>query len=139
MVDGCKATRGCVAYVGISYLSRALAAGLGEAQLANAAGQYELPTAATLSAAAASFVSLLPPNETISMINGPAPAGYPIVNYEYAIVSSRQPTAAKARDLQAFLHWAITAGNSAQFLNQVRFQPLPAAVVSLADTQIAKI
>jgi phosphate transport system substrate-binding protein len=52
-------------------------------------------------------------------------AGYPIVNYEHAIVSTWQPTAAKARDLQAFLHWAITTGNSAQFLGQVRFQPLP--------------
>ena len=79
-----------------------VSAGLGEAQLANAARQYELPTPATLSAAAASFVSLLPPNETISMINGPAPDGYPIVNYEYAIVTTRQPTAAKAQALQAF-------------------------------------
>jgi len=139
MVAGCKATPGCVAYVGISYLSKALSTGLGEARLANAAGQYELPTPATLTAAAASFVSLLPPNETISMINGPAPAGYPIVNYEYAIVTARQPTAAKARDVQAFLHWAITTGNSARFLDQVRFQPLPAAVVSLADAQIEKI
>ncbi len=139
MVAGCKATPGCVAYIGISYLSQALAAGLGEAELANAAGQYELPTPTTLSAAAASFVSLLPANETISMINGPAPAGYPIVNYEYAIVTTRQPSAAKARDLQAFLHWAITTGNSAQFLGQVRFQPLPSAVVSLANAQIAQI
>jgi phosphate transport system substrate-binding protein len=139
MVAGCKATPGCVAYIGISYLSQALAAGLGEAELANAAGQYELPLPATLSAAAASFVSLLPPNETISMINGPAPGGYPIVNYEYAIVAARQPSAAKARDLQAFLHWAITAGNSALFLGQVRFQPLPDAVVSLANAQIARI
>ena len=73
------------------------------------------------------------------MINGPAPAGYPIVNYEYAIVTTRQPSAAKARDLQAFLHWAITTGNSAQFLGQVRFQPLPGAVVSLANAQIAQI
>jgi phosphate transport system substrate-binding protein len=139
MVAGCKATPGCVAYVGISYLSQALAAGLGEAQLANAAGQYELPTPTTLSAAAASFVSLLPPNETISMIDGPASAGYPIVNYEYAIVATRQPSAGKARDLQAFLHWAITTGNSAQFLGQVRFQPLPGAVASLANAQIAQI
>ena len=139
MVAACKATPGCVAYVGISYLSQALSAGLGEAQLANAARQYELPTPTTLSAAAASFVSLLPPNETISMINGPAPDGYPIVNYEYAIVTARQPTAAKARALQAFLHWAITAGNSARFLDHVRFQPLPAAVAALADAQIAKI
>ena len=73
------------------------------------------------------------------MINGPAAAGYPIVNYEYAVVSSRQPSAARARDLQAFLHWAITSGNSASFLDQVRFQPLPADVVALADAQIASI
>jgi phosphate transport system substrate-binding protein len=139
MVAGCKVTLGCVAYVGISYLSDALAAHLGEAELANASGHFELPTPATMSAAAASLVSVLPANETISMINGPAADGYPIVNYEYAIVSSQQPSAARARDLQAFLHWATTAGNAASFLDQVRFQPLPAAVVALADSQIASI
>ncbi len=93
MIAGCRARPGCVAYVGISYLSAALAAGLGEAQLANAAGQYLLPTAASISAAAATFVSSVPPDETISMVNGPAAGGYPIVNYEYAIVRSRQPDA----------------------------------------------
>jgi phosphate transport system substrate-binding protein len=139
MVAGCKATVGCVAYVGISYLSAALADGLGEAELANTAGRYELPTAASISAAVASFVSSTPVTETISMVNGPAAGGYPIVNYEYAIVASRQPSAAKARDLKAFLHWAITSGNSPHFLNGVRFQPLPASVVMLSDQQIAKI
>jgi len=139
MVSGCKATPGCVAYVGIAYLSSALADGLGEAQLANNLGQYELPTPASIRAAVASFVSSTPDNETISMVDGPASGGYPIVNYEYAIVSVRQPSAAVARDLKAFLHWAITAGNAAQFLNTVRFQPLPGPVVSLCDAQIARI
>ena len=73
------------------------------------------------------------------MVNGPAPGGYPIVNYEYAIVRRRQPTAPGPSDIRAFLHWAITAGNSAQYLAQGRFQPLPAAVVTLSDAQIAKI
>jgi phosphate transport system substrate-binding protein len=73
------------------------------------------------------------------MVSGPAPNGYPIVNYEYAVVSTRQPDAAKARDIKAFLHWAITAGNSAQYLNTVQFQPLPPSIVSLSDAQIAKI
>src|SRR5262249_23315633 len=86
MVSGCRNTPGCVAYVGISYLSSALAAGLGEAQLANAQGRYELPTAASIRAAVASFVSATPVGETISMVDGPASQGYPIVNYEYAIV-----------------------------------------------------
>jgi phosphate transport system substrate-binding protein len=98
-----------------------------------------MPTASAISAAVSTFVSSTPANETISMVNGPAAGGYPIVNYEYAIVSSTQPDATKAQDIKAFLHWAITAGNSAQYLNQVRFQPLASAVVSLSDEQIAKI
>jgi phosphate transport system substrate-binding protein len=139
MVAGCQATPGCVAYVGISYLSQALDAGLGEAQLANDSGQYLLPTAASISAEVSTFVSSTPANETISMVNGPDPGGYPIVNYEYAIVSTRQPSAVKARDIKAFLHWAITSGNAPSYLDQVRFQPLPGTVVSLSDAQIASI
>jgi phosphate transport system substrate-binding protein len=139
MVAGCQATPGCVAYVGISYLSAALADGLGEAQLANALGQYELPTPASISATVTAFVSATPANETISMVNGPAPGGYPIVNYEYAIVRGRQPDRTQARDIQAFLHWAVTTGNSAQYLGAGRFQPLPKAVVTLSDQQIATI
>jgi phosphate transport system substrate-binding protein len=139
MVAGCKSTPGCVAYVGISYLSAALAAGLGEARLANASGQFVLPTTATIRAAVASFASSTPPNETISMVDGPAAGSYPIVNYEYAIVTTHQRTAARARDVRAFLHWAISTGSSARYLNDVRFQPLPGSVAVLSDEQIAKI
>jgi len=139
MLAGCTAIPGCIAYIGISYLSQALKAGLGEAELQNAAGQFTLPAGPSLRAAVASFVPATPANETISMVNGPARTGYPIVNYEYAIVASRQRSAAKARDVKAFLHWAITAGNSARYLDRVRFEPLPAAVSSLADAQIARI
>jgi phosphate transport system substrate-binding protein len=139
VVSACQRTPGCVAYAGISYLSTALADGLGEAELANAAGQFELPTAATISSSVAAFVSLTPPNETISMVDGPAADGYPIVNYEYAIVSTTQPSLAKAHALQAFLKWVITTGNSAVYLDTVRFQPLPADVVTLAVQQIGRI
>ena len=139
MVTACKDTVGCVAYIGISFLNEARDKGLGWAQLANALGQYELPSAATISAAVASFVSSTPANETISMVDGPASGGYPIVNYEYAIVSIRQRSAAVARDIKAFLHWIITTGNSAQYLEGVQFQPLPPSVLSLCDAQIAKI
>ena len=139
MVTGCAATPGCIAYIGISYLSKAQAAGLGEARLENAAGHFELPDGPSMRAAVDKFIPVTPTNETISMVNGPASNGYPIVNFEYAIVSMHQPNFTKARDLTAFLHWAITAGNSAQFLGQVRFEPLPTAIVTLADDQIARI
>jgi phosphate transport system substrate-binding protein len=138
-LHACESTPGCVAYNGISYLSQALSGGLGEAALANAAGRFTLPTAGTIQDSLSSFVSITPPNETISMIDGPSAGGYPIVNYEYAIVSVRQPDAGKAGTIRAFLKWVITTGNAASYLDAVRFQPLPAAVVSLGEEQIAEI
>ena len=139
MLAACDASPGCVAYNGISYLSGARADGLGEAELANSVGQFTLPDAASIQDAIASFVSLTPPNETISMINGPSPAGYPIVNYEYAVVSTKQPSAAKASEIKAFLRWLLTTGNQASYLSTVGFQPLPGQVVTLGEQQISEI
>jgi phosphate transport system substrate-binding protein len=139
MVSECRAKAGCVAYVGISFLTEAQDLGLGEAQLANTLGQWELPTPGTITAAVRSFVSSTPDSETISMVNGPASGGYPIVNFEYAIVSTRQRNAAVARDIKSFLHWIITTGNAPKFLGPVRFEPLPCDVMSLSNAQIAKI
>ncbi|HEX3565612.1 MAG TPA: phosphate ABC transporter substrate-binding protein PstS [Acidimicrobiales bacterium] len=141
MVAGCKATVGCVAYVGISYQTQALQAGLGYAQLQNAKGAYELPTQAAITAEAASFVKQTPPTGTISLIYGPAATGYPIINYEYAIVNSTQTDAGKAKAIRSVLEWAVNAkyGNSADYLGQVFFQPLPAKVAAQSVKQIIKI
>jgi phosphate transport system substrate-binding protein len=138
MVTGCKANPGCVAYIGISYKSQTTSAGLGEAQLANGGGQYELPTATTIAAAASSFATI-PANGAISLINSSASGAYPIINYEYAIVNSTQPSTTKAQDIKALLYWAITTGNSAKYLSQVNFQPLPQAALSASEALIAKI
>ena len=139
MVAACQAHPGCIAYIGISYEAKTSAAGLGQAELLNGAGEYEAPTAATISAGVNGFTSETPAGGTISMINGPAAGSYPIVNYEYGIISTRQSSAAKARTLKAFLHWAITTGNASSYLSQVSFQPLPAEIVTISDTLIAKI
>jgi phosphate transport system substrate-binding protein len=139
MVTGCAQTPGCVAYIGTSYLDQATQKGLGEAQLANASGNYLLPDAQSVAAEAAGFAAQTPANQVVSLINGPAPDGYPIVNYEYAIVYANQKDPAVAQTMQAFLHWAVTDGNSPSFLDQFHFQPLPAAVAKLSDAQIAKI
>ncbi len=138
MVTGCQSNPGCVAYIGISYKSKTSAAGLGEAEVANGAGQYELPTAATIAAAASSFASI-PASGAISLINSKASGAYPIINYEYAIVNSSQPSADKAQDIQALLYWAITTGNSGKYLSQVNFQPLPSAALAVSEALIAKI
>lgn len=140
MVAGCQATKGCIAYIGVSYLAKTEAAGLGQAALKNGAGNFELPTPATIKAAAAALTSKTPASTTLDMINGPAPDGYPIVNYEYAIVNTKQSDGVIAEDIRAFLHWAVHAGQSGStYLDAVDFQPLPSAVVQLSDNLIAKI
>jgi phosphate transport system substrate-binding protein len=141
MVSGCKATPGCIAYVGISYLTQSLQAGLGYASLQNAKGQYEVPTAASISAEAASFVKKTPANGTISLIYGPASGGYPIINYEYAIVSTHQQSSTSAKGIRSFLEWAINPkdGANTSYLAQVNFQPLPSKVEAQSVKQILGI
>ena len=141
MVTGCKATPGCVAYIGISYQTQALQAGLAYAQLQNAKGQYEVPTQAAISAEAAYFVKKTPANGTVSMIYGPADGGYPIINYEYAIVSTHQSSSSTAKNIRSVLEWAINPknGSSSSYLSQVNFQPLPSKVEGQSVKQILSI
>ncbi len=138
MVTGCKATSGCIAYIGISYLAKTSAAGLGEAALANKAGKFTQPTASTISTALSSFGA--PPSDgAMSLIDTSAAGGYPIINYEYAIVKSTQPSATDASLIKAFLNWAVTTGNTSTYLSKVGFQPLPSAALAIAKSQISSI
>jgi phosphate transport system substrate-binding protein len=141
MVTTCKATPGCVAYIGISYLKEASAAGLGYAALQNKAGHFEVPTAATITAEADSFTASTPASGTVSMIYGSQSDGYPIVNYEYAIVSTKQPNALEAQAVKAVLAWAIdpSGGASSTYLDQVGFVALPPAVVSISTKLVSKV
>jgi phosphate transport system substrate-binding protein len=141
MVAGCKATPGCIAYVGISYLTQALQAGLGYAELQNGARQYVLPSQATIAAEAAAFTAKTPANGSISLIYGNTKNGYPIVNYEYAIVNSKQSSTSVATDIRSVLEWAVNAkdGNDPSYLSQVNFQPLPPTVTAQSLKQIQKI
>lgn len=140
MVQACKANAGCVAYIGVSYLNQATAAGLGYAALANKSGNYELPTQAAIAAEAAGFTSV-PASGTQSMIFGSAAQGYPIVNFEYAIVQKKQPSALAAQAVKASLAWTIdpSGGNAPSFLDQVGFVALPAQVEQISVNLIAKI
>jgi phosphate transport system substrate-binding protein len=120
----------------VRYLSTVSKDNEGEAALGNSAGNFKLPTASTIQAGLASFTNT-PANETMSLINGSGADVYPIINYEYAIVSISQASATLAQDLRAFLSWAISTGRAQ--LAQVNFQPLPPSVVMLSLAQIAKI
>jgi phosphate transport system substrate-binding protein len=138
MVSGCKATKGCIAYIGISYLAKTSAAGLGEAALANKAGKFTQPTSSTIAAALTSF-GAPPSNGAMPLINTSAAGGYPIINYEYGIVKATQPSATDASLIKAFLNWVVTTGNTSTYLGKVGFQPLPSATLSISKSLINSI
>jgi phosphate transport system substrate-binding protein len=137
MVKGCGAIKGCIAYIGISYTTQAQAAGLGTASLANKGGQFVAPSTATINAALAGFSSKTAASGSQSLINGSA--GYPIINYEYAIVKAAQPSPAEAKAVRNFLTWGITSGSSPKYLGPVNFVALPPNVAAIARNLITKI
>jgi phosphate transport system substrate-binding protein len=139
MVQTCQNTQYSVAYIGVAYIDQTKKAGLGYAQLENAAGKFVLPTKDAINAAAAATDKATPPDQRISLIFAPGEKSYPIINYEYAIVNPKQADPSKSGELKKFLNWALTEGQSDKYLGAVHFLPLPASIVKLSKEQVEKI
>lgn len=127
-----------VAYIGISFQAAIAKAGLGTALLENQNGKFLLPTPDTISAAAAALDPRTPPDERLTLIFAPGDNSYPLVNYEYVIVSKTQPDEATAAAIRGFLLWAIAinGGNAPKYMNGVGFIPLPDFIRGLSEAQI---
>ena len=141
MVNAIKTNPYSIAYIGVSFKNAIDENKLGEALLENRAGKFVLPTVANVQAAANVKSAATPKDERISLIFAPGADSYPIINYEYAIVKSKQPTATVAAEMRKLFTWAIspTGGNAPHFMAAVSFVPLPASVVKLSAAQIAEI
>lgn len=141
MVQALRQTPYSIAYVGISFSTAIAQARLGTARLENQSGQFVLPSPQTVSAAASMLDSRTPPDERLSLVFAPGLQSYPLINYEYAVVSTRQPDAATAAALRGFLLWAISldGGNSTKHLDAVGFIALPDFIRGMSEHQIGLI
>jgi phosphate transport system substrate-binding protein len=141
MVQTCKATPGCVAYIGISAESTAQSAGLGEAMLQNKDGQFLLPSSTTVNAAVNAGSGNVPSNLAASLIYEAGAQSYPIVNFEYIIVKNKQSSADVALAIRDFLTFAIdpTGGSNPTYLAKDNFVALPSVVIPKVNTAIASI
>lgn len=130
-----------VGYLGVSFHGGVAKAGAGTAFLKNQAGQFLLPTADTVSAGASNLDQRTPTDERLSLVFAPGTNSYPLINYEYAVVSTRQADPSIATAIQHFLLWAIAldGGNAPKFLDAVRFIPLPDFIRALSEMQINRI
>jgi phosphate transport system substrate-binding protein len=136
MLTTCAATPGCIAYIGISYLNNSLADNLGYALLENHAKQFVGPWKTNIAAEVASFQHI-PSNAVISLIyssSKSAKIGYPIVNFEYAIVKTNQASLTTAQAIKALLAWGMDPryGSSSRYLPGVQFQALAPNALAVA-------
>jgi phosphate transport system substrate-binding protein len=109
--------------------------------LKNQSGKFVLPTAETVSAAAATLDPRTPPDERLSLVDAPGDQSYPLVNYEYALVSVKQPDPDTAAGLRSFLLWtiAVDGGNAAKYMDAVGFIALPDFIRAMSEKQIGRI
>ncbi len=110
-------------------------------RIKNQAGQFLLPTAETVSAAASVLDPRTPADERLSLAFAPGENSYPLINYEYAVVSTQQPDPATAAAIRHFLLWSISTegGNAQKYLSAVQFIPLPDFIRALSENQINRI
>ena len=140
VVDLLQRTPYSIGYVGISFQDKIEQAKLGTALMKSHSGQFLLPTEETITAAAASLTPRTPDDERLSLINAPGDNCYPLINYEYAIVSSKQPDPATAAALRKFLLWAAAPDETnAKILASEHLIPLPAHIWAKTHDQIERI
>jgi phosphate transport system substrate-binding protein len=130
---------GTIGYISAAYL---IQQNLHVAAIENAAGNFEVPNALEISAAAASDSTVPAQGATFTSdlgvpIQYPSKkykTAYPISTYTYAIVNtSGTPKSGSTSDIQAFLTWATTTGQA--YGGSLDFVPLPAKIRS-ADAGI---
>ena len=130
-----KSTEGAIGYVDVDY---AIVNHLGIMKMKNRAGNFVLPRAQGIKAAAA--LDTHPAKDgSLSIVNPPASKkyrnAYPICTYTY--VDVQKSSGANAGNLKRLIGWAITKGQS--YGPPIVFEPLPKGVVTFDKAQIKKI
>lgn len=141
MLQSCDDTNYSIGYIAIPYLSSAVKESLGYAYLQNAAGNFVNISVTTIESELTGFSSQIPASERISLVDGSGSFSYPLVNFEYTLVSKNYTNSSMALDIRTFLEWAIdpNQGSSLYYLTPLNFIALPQNVFQLSMNQIEEI
>jgi phosphate transport system substrate-binding protein len=140
MLQAIQQTPYAIGYLGVSLHTDIADTQLGTALLKSYSGEFLLPTPESIAAAAASLGPRTPRDERLTLVNAPGANAYPLVNYEYAIVSTKQANPEIAKAIRRFLLWAIAPDETNEkYLNAAHFIALPAHIWVLSHDQIELI
>jgi phosphate transport system substrate-binding protein len=131
-----KQTSGGIGYVEQAY---ALQNGFTYASVKNSSGKFVAPTIEAASAAAEGIK--VPPDLTISTINSPNPAAYPITSQTFVVVYKDMCKAgisqSAASGVKKFLTYGLGPGQAVE--KQLFYAPLPSSLQSKAQAQISTL
>jgi len=109
---------GSIGYVELKF---ALDNKLSYMNMKNAAGNYVVPSSASILAAADQYPGVTATN--FSITNAPGANSYPITGYSWALVRALHSHVSKGKALIELFEWLTTAGQS--YAGQLNYVPLP--------------
>jgi len=127
-------TEGGITYVDVAY---SLKSHFKFFKLQNRAKKFQLPGIRGITAAAAT-VKKIPANNELSIVDPPKsePAAYPLCTFSYVMVPLKTP---KARELKAFISWALGSGQRVSGAQKYLFLPVPKPVQTKAKATLRRL
>jgi len=125
-------TSGAIGYVEYAY---ALQAKFTNVAVKNTAGDYVVPTQASIAAAGSAASGLSSTN--FNIVDGPGATTYPLANLSWTLLYQTQSSTSVATVLGRLFDWVITTGQKQAAA--LGYSPLPANVVSLAHQTLLEL
>jgi phosphate transport system substrate-binding protein len=130
-------TPGALGYVELGY---AMINNMAVGAVRNRDGNFVTPDLSTVSDAAAGASATLGPDTDfrISLINAPGERTYPVASFTWLLVRRDYGAdPAKARELVAFIWWALTQGQAAA--EALGYAPLPPEILPLVEARLREV
>jgi len=129
-----KQTPGSIGYVELVYAENNK---LPYASLKNKAGQFIVPSAKSITAAADGSLKTMPDDFRVSITDAEGKQSYPISGFTYFLVWKTPPDAGKGAHFVKFLKWAMKDGQA--LASDLFYAPLPKSLVTKIEAKINSI
>lgn len=125
-------TPGAIGYIELAY---AVENNISYAAVQNRAGNFVLPSVASVRAAAAQKPNVSASD--FSIVDQPGANSYPICGYSWVMLWKNSPDSNKGRELVKLFRWLVTSGQ--KLAVKVDYVPLPSNVQALAQSALAMV
>jgi phosphate transport system substrate-binding protein len=129
-----KQTPGSIGYVELIYATQNK---ISYGSVQNLAGEFVLASVESVTAAAAAAASVMQADFRVSITNAQGKGVYPISSFTWLLLYENPKDKATAKVFVEFMKWMLSDGQ--KFAPQLGYAPLPAEVVKMELTALAKI